>query len=55
MQGLAGSFPGLSLSVDLDHVGELAEDRERLWNALSGADFLTPDEKRAMVGLVGET
>jgi HK97 family phage portal protein len=55
VQGLRGSFPGLSLSVDLDQVGELAEDRERLWSALSGADFLTPDEKRAMVGLVGET
>ncbi len=55
VQGLAGSFPGLSLSVDLDHVGELAEDRERLWSALSGADFLSRDEKRAMVGLVGET
>jgi HK97 family phage portal protein len=51
VQGLSGSFPGLSLSVDLDRVGELSEDRERLWNALSGADFLTSDEKRVMVGL----
>ena len=54
-QGLAPNFPGLSLSVDLDQVGELAEDRERLWSALSGADFLTGQEKRAMIGLVGET
>ena len=53
VQGLQSSFPGLSLSVDLDRVGELSEDRERLWNALSGADFLTPEEKRAMVGLAG--
>jgi HK97 family phage portal protein len=54
VQGLAGSFPGLSLSVDLDHVGELSEDRERLWSALSGADFLSRDEKREMVGLAAE-
>jgi HK97 family phage portal protein len=53
-QGLKRSFPGLSLSVDLDQVGELAEDRERLWSALAGADFLTPDEKRAMVGIAPE-
>ena len=53
-QGLAPSFPGLSLSVDLDHVGELSEDRERLWSALSGADFLSRDEKRAMIGLTQE-
>jgi HK97 family phage portal protein len=50
-QGLKRSFPGLNLSVDLDQVGELAEDRERLWSALAGADFLTPEEKRAMVNL----
>jgi HK97 family phage portal protein len=51
VQGLKGSFPGLSLSVDLDQIGELSEDRERLWSALAGADFLTPDEKRAMVNI----
>jgi HK97 family phage portal protein len=54
-QGLRRNFPGLSLSVDLDQVGELAEDRERLWSALAGADFLTPEEKRAMVGIVGDS
>lgn len=54
VQGLKASFPGLSLSVDLDQVGELAEDRERLWSALAGADFLTGQEKRAMVGLTQE-
>jgi HK97 family phage portal protein len=54
VQGLKGTFPELRLSVDLDQVGELSEDRERLWSALAGADFLTPDEKRGMVGLVAE-
>jgi hypothetical protein len=29
----------------------LAEDRERLWRQVSGADFLTDDEKRKLVGL----
>ena len=50
-QGLAVSFPGATLAVDLDGVTELAEDRERLWAQLSGADFLSLDEKRAMIGL----
>ena len=50
-QGLAETFPGVSLSVNLDQVTELAEDRERLWMQVNAADFLTLDEKRAMVGL----
>jgi HK97 family phage portal protein len=50
-QGLGTEFPGLTLSIDLDRVPELAEDRERLWSALSGADFLSAQEKRAMLGL----
>ena len=49
-QALSGAFPGVTLSVNLDAVGELSEDRERLWAQLSAADFLTRDEKRAMVG-----
>ena len=39
------------LAVDLDRVPALAEDRERLWARVSAADFLTPDEKRAMLGI----
>ena len=50
-QGLAGSFPGGVLEVDLDRVTELSEDRERLWVMVDGAGFLTLDEKREMVGL----
>ena len=50
-QGLSPWFPELALSVDLDRVPALAEDREKLWSQVSGADFLTPDEKRAMLGL----
>jgi HK97 family phage portal protein len=48
--GLAGWWPGLSLKVDVDQVSALAEDRERLWAAVSAADFLSVDEKREMLG-----
>lgn len=50
-QGLAGHFADPALSVDLDRVPALAEDRERLWGQVSGAEFLTREEKRAMVGV----
>ncbi|BBC71603.1 portal protein [Altererythrobacter sp. B11] len=49
--GLRAWFPGLELAVDLDRVPALAEDRERLWAQVSGADFLDPAEKRALLGL----
>lgn len=49
-EGLAGSFKGAALSVDLDAVPALAEDRERLWAQVSGADFLSAEEKRQMLG-----
>jgi HK97 family phage portal protein len=50
-QGLAGHFADPVLSVDLDRVPALAEDRERLWSQVRGAEFLTREEKRAMVGV----
>jgi HK97 family phage portal protein len=50
-QGMAGWFPEAGLAVDLDRVTALSEDRERLWRQVSAADFLSDDEKRAMVGL----
>ena len=39
------------LAVDLDRVPALAEDRQALWTQVSGADFLTTDEKRSLLGL----
>jgi HK97 family phage portal protein len=48
---LAGWWPGLKLRVDIDQVTALAEDRERLWAQVSAADFLTRNEKRAMLGM----
>ncbi|MBL0115022.1 MAG: phage portal protein [Sphingomonadales bacterium] len=50
-EGLRPWFAGLKLSVDLDQVPALSEDRERLWAQLAAADFMTVNEKRAMVGL----
>jgi HK97 family phage portal protein len=50
-EGLSAWFPKAVLSVDLDKVPALAEDRERLWLQVSAAPFLSDDEKRAMLGL----
>jgi len=47
---LAAWWPGCKLAVDVDAVTALAEDRERLWAQVSGADFLSDDEKREMLG-----
>ena len=48
--GLGAWWPGCRLAVDVDQVGALAEERERLWDAVSGADFLSVAEKREMLG-----
>jgi HK97 family phage portal protein len=54
---LAGLYSGLSdwfaesPTVDLDRVPALSEDREKLWAQVSGADFLSGAEKRALLGL----
>ncbi|MBO9715066.1 phage portal protein [Sphingomonas sp.] len=50
-QALAGWFDGARLAVDLNQVPVLAEERERLWRSVNAADFLTDEEKRAMVGV----
>ena len=49
--GLAPWFADTRMTVDLDRVTALSEDRERLWKQVSGADFLTNAEKRAALGL----
>ncbi|HTU11443.1 MAG TPA: phage portal protein [Allosphingosinicella sp.] len=49
-ESLARWWPGLKLQVDVDQVGALAGERERLWRQLSAADFLTDSEKREMLG-----
>lgn len=53
-EGLAPWFPDLSLSVDLDRIAALSEDRERLWTQVNDAKFLSDDEKRALLGFVNK-
>ena len=50
-QALRPHLPGLTLAVDLDRVPALSEDRERLWAMVSGASFLSDEEKRTMLGV----
>ena len=50
-EGLVTWFPDAALSIDLDQVPALAEDRERLWTQVSSAAFLSDDEKRVMLDL----
>ena len=51
VQGLRPWYTDLVLGVDLDAIPALGEDRERLWAQVSAADFLTPEEKRASLGI----
>ncbi|HBG98291.1 MAG TPA: phage portal protein [Rhodobacteraceae bacterium] len=41
----------LVLKPDLDAVPALSAEREALWNRVARAEFLSPDEKRALLGL----
>ena len=50
-QGLQGWWPGLSLAPDLDAVPALSDERAALWERVAGADFLTAEEKKAMLGI----
>ncbi|KUO55125.1 MAG: portal protein [Sphingomonadales bacterium BRH_c42] len=50
-EGLAPWFPDARLAIDLDSVTALSEDRERLWSQISEADFLSREEKRALLKL----
>jgi HK97 family phage portal protein len=48
-QALAFWWQDATLAVDLDRVPALSEDRERLWAQVGAADFLSPQEKRAIL------
>jgi HK97 family phage portal protein len=47
---LASWWPGFRFAVDLDRIGALASEREKLWRQLNGAKFLTDAEKRELLG-----
>lgn len=50
-QGLGSFMPGLTLSVDMNALPALIEDRAMLWDRVAAADFLSETEKRAMLGI----
>jgi HK97 family phage portal protein len=50
-QGLQSWGVDGRLSVDVDTVPALSDDREKLWQRVSEADFLSPAEKRTMLGI----
>ena len=50
-EGLSPWFPEAKLTLDLDRIPALADDREKLWSQVTAADFLSEAEKRAMLGL----
>lgn len=48
---LLSSFPDVDrLSLDLDSISALSPKRDELWNRLQNCDFLTDNEKRALLG-----
>jgi HK97 family phage portal protein len=47
---LGAWWPRVKLALDVDQVTALSEDRERLWAQVSGAGFLSDEEKREMLG-----
>jgi HK97 family phage portal protein len=55
LDGLSGAlgawWDDVALAIDRDQIPALSEDRERLWSQVSAADFLSPEEKRAMLGI----
>lgn len=50
-RGLKPWWPDLDLRVDRDQIPALSEDRERMWNQIGAADFLTGEEKRKLLGI----
>ena len=53
-ESLNAWFPEASVTIDLDLVPALSEDRERLWKQVSDADFLSRNEKRQLLGFPAE-
>ena len=50
-EGLGHWWPDAAIAVDQDQMPALSEDRERLWQQVGAADFLSPEEKRALLGI----
>ena len=43
--------PDVSITVDMDGIPALSDERTALWNRLSQASFLTDEERRRLAGL----
>ncbi|MDX3900230.1 MAG: phage portal protein [Sphingobium sp.] len=52
-QGLSDWFPGVTMAADLDQVPALSDERAALWERVAAADFLSAEEKRALLGIGG--
>ncbi|MCW3798611.1 phage portal protein [Sphingomonas sp. BN140010] len=52
--GLSDWFGKVSFAVDVDRISELIEDRERLWQRIEAATFLSRNEKREQLGFKPE-
>jgi HK97 family phage portal protein len=50
-QGLDDWWPGLWIEADLDAVPALSDERAALWERVAAADFLSAEEKKAMLGI----
>jgi HK97 family phage portal protein len=50
-QGLDGWWPGVAIEADLDAVPALSDERAALWERVAAADFLSAEEKKAMLGM----
>lgn len=50
-EGLTSAFGDINLRVDMDRIPALAEDRMALWREVSAADWLSADEKKALLGM----
>lgn len=50
-QGLRAWDSEAALSVDVNRITALAEERAQLWQQIGKADFLSPEEKRRMLGI----
>ncbi|MEL7041760.1 MAG: phage portal protein [Pseudomonadota bacterium] len=48
---MRGRFYGVTIEPDLEQAPAFAAEREALWARVSAADFLSRDEKRALLGL----
>jgi HK97 family phage portal protein len=52
---LAPKFPGARVVADLDAVPALSVERDALWARLEAASFLSPEERRRLAGLEGQS